>query len=284
MPDPDKICALVLAADRTTPDAVAVAAGTPCKAVAPVAGVPMLERVLSALEESGLVDSILLCGPPRTVVESTPSLASRIATGEVGWMENASTPSASALAGLAALPQSRPVLVTTADHALLRAEIVREFVRRALASGNDLVAGVADMDTVTARFPGVRRTATRFRGGAYCGCNLFLFRTPRGRVLAEFWRRVEHERKRPWRVVVGALGPLAVLRYVLRRLTLDQALRRLSRRVNARVGVILLPYAEAAVDVDTPADLHFVEAVLRAAADDPSQSATSDPAASRSAG
>ncbi|MDN5871788.1 MAG: MobA-like NTP transferase domain containing protein, partial [Nitrococcus sp.] len=47
-------------------------------------------------------------------------------------------------------------------------------------------------------------------------------------------------------------------------LTLEQALQQLSRRLEMRVGAVILPYPEAAVDVDTPADWHLAEAVLSA--------------------
>ena len=50
--------AVVLAADRTSADPVALAAGVPCKALAPVGGRPMLLRVLDALsaaEEVGVL-------------------------------------------------------------------------------------------------------------------------------------------------------------------------------------------------------------------------------------
>ena len=91
---------------------------------------------------------------------------------------------------------------------------------------------------------------------------LFRSTTPQGRALADFWRQVEQQRKRPWRVIGGALGWGAVLRYLLGRLTLEQALDRLSRRLGIRIRAVVLDHAEAAVDVDTPADRQLVEAIL----------------------
>ncbi|MEE4462085.1 MobA-like NTP transferase domain containing protein, partial [Azotobacter chroococcum] len=80
--------------------------------------------------------------------------------------------------------------------------------------------------------------------------------------LATFWRQVEQERKRPWRVIAGALGPLATLRYLLGRLTLEQALAQLSRKLGVKIGAVVLPFAEAAIDVDSRADLDLVERIL----------------------
>ena len=44
------------------------------------------------------------------------------------------------------------------------------------------------------------------------------------------------------------------MRYVLGRLTLADALREVSGRMQLRVGAVILPFPEAAVDVDSVAD------------------------------
>jgi len=56
-----------------------------------------------------------------------------------------------------------------------------------------------------------------------------------------------------------------VLRYLLGRLSLSEALARLSRRLQLRLGFVLLPFPEAAVDVDSVDDWIFVR---RLAGDD----------------
>jgi hypothetical protein len=144
--------------------------------------------------------------------------------------------------------------VTTADHALLSPEIVARFVADADATGADLAFGLVSETVIRARFPGTKRTYLRFRDGGYSGANLFLFRTPRARQAAAFWVRAERLRKRPWRLV-AVFGPLSLALFLLRRLDLDQALARASRAIGARVAAVRLPFPEAAVDVDKPADL-----------------------------
>ena len=76
-----------------------------------------------------------------------------------------------------------------------------------------------------------------------------------------FWRRVEQERKRPWRLV-RAFGLRPLFAYLFGRLTLDDAMVRASGVIGARVAAVRLPFAEAAIDVDKPADLALVEAIL----------------------
>jgi hypothetical protein len=76
----------------------------------------------------------------------------------------------------------------------------------------------------------------------------------------QFWQRVEAERKHPLRVI-RILGWTTVLRFLLGRLTLDDALGRLSVRLGCTAGAVVLPYAEAAVDVDTVADWQDAERI-----------------------
>ncbi|QVW26079.1 NTP transferase domain-containing protein [Pseudomonas hormoni] len=251
--------ALVLAADRGPADPVAAMAGTGCKALAPVAGVPMVRRVIEALETCDRIDRIVLVGPARNLLAQDASMTQLLDTARVSWLEPASSPSASAARALVRQPADRPVLVTTADHALLCREMVDYFLQQATAGSHDFVVAVTPLDTVLARFPGTRRTSIRLRGGPYCGSNLFAFMTEDARRLASFWQRLEQDRKHPGRVIAGALGLQGVLRYLLGRLTLEQALQQLSGRLGVSIGAVIMPFAEAAIDVDSPLDYQMVE-------------------------
>lgn len=214
----------------------------------------MVLRVLDALAGSDQVDRCILCGPAEAVVQREPLLQERLAASSLHWLPPAATPSTSVLTALAAVPAGTPVLVTTADHALLRPEMVDYFCREAVGADCDAVAALASHRQIMAKYPGMRRTRIRFRNGDFCGCNLFAFLTPAGHAAADFWRRVENERKRPAKML-GALGWIVVLRYLLGRLSLEDALRHVSRRMGLRAGVVLMPFPEAAVDVDSPGDL-----------------------------
>ena len=154
------------------------------------------------------------------------------------------------------------MLLTTADHALLSSAMVRYFCRQARAGGCDVMVAVTTHDVIRAAYPQMRRTVIKLQDADYSGCNLFAFTTPRARAAADFWRRVEAQRKKPRQVIVGALGWVAVLRYLLGRLSLDEALGRMSQRLGLRVGAVRMPFAEAAIDVDTAADWVFVNAIV----------------------
>ncbi|WP_448508006.1 nucleotidyltransferase family protein [Immundisolibacter sp.] len=253
--------AVVLAGDRGPDDPVARHTGAACKALAALGGQPMLLRVLDALAASAAVSGITLVGPSQAQLGTCAPLVARIAGGEIAWLPPAPSPSQSALVGLTGVPTGTPVLLTTADHALLQASWVDAFCAAAQATGKDAVVGLARHAIVQVAFPQSRRTALRFRDGAYCGCNLFAFLSPAGRRAPEFWRHVEQQRKKPHRLA-AAIGPGTLLTYLCGWLMLDAGLARLSRRVGAQLGAVLLDDPRAAVDVDSVADFELVERLL----------------------
>ena len=252
--------AVVLAADREAENPVAKAAGVRCKSLAPINGTPMIFRVLEALSSSGRVKDRLICGPPTTIMEQEPMLREYIAAGKVDWVENQATPSLSALHVMQSVPEETPVLLTTSDHALLSPRVVDYFCDEAQRSGCDVVAALARHETVSAAYPETSRTAYRFKDGSYCSCNLFAFLTPRARTAPSFWRRVEQQRKNPL-LVINALGWSTVMRYLIGSLTLADALDRISHRLGVRAGIVVMPFPEAAIDVDTKSDWQFVEQI-----------------------
>ena len=259
--------AIVLAGDRRMDDPLVEASGKGCKALLPIAGSPMILHVLGALDASPSIATVHLSGPPATALRSEPALLTRLDSGAMYWRESSGTPSTSASDLMADIEVSRPVLLTTADHPLLRPEYIEHFCDAALASGADAVVGLAPYSKVREIFPTMRKTLLRFHDDDYCGCNLFAFVTPQGRDLAGLWRQVESARKTPWRVL-QLLGWTAVLRYRLGWLGLDQAMALLSRRTGIRVAAVRMPFGEAGVDVDSPEDHRLVEQVMlrRAAA------------------
>lgn len=258
---PSLLTAIVLAADREPDNPVAGAAGVRCKSLAPIGGIPMVFRVLDALSSSERVSHQILCGPPQNIIDQAPELKARVSPGRVRWIENQATPSSSAYQAMQSLPQETPVLLTTSDHALLSPRVIDHFCREAQSSGCDVVAALARHEDVSTAYPKTRRTAYRVGKTAYCSCNLFAFLTPRAREAANFWRRIENQRKSPLRVI-HAFGWMSVLRYLTGRLTLDEALNRISRRLGLKAGVVVMPYPEAAIDVDSIRDWRYVDEIV----------------------
>ncbi|MBP6057579.1 MAG: nucleotidyltransferase family protein [Nitrosomonas sp.] len=256
-----RFAALVLAADRTAQDPITQHTGAACKAFAPVGGIPMVIRVLDTLAACDLISTIILCGPPEALHIHCPELKQRIASGQVIWLPNLDSPSRSAESGLSHVPSDTPVLLTTADHALLTPNIVQSFLRDSLTTPCDATVGMISQQTIATAFPGSKRTVIRLRDGGFCGCNLFTF-NPQGRALVGFWRQAEDLRKRPWRLIGQVLGFRMILSYLFGRLTLQRALAAVSEKSGVKIQAIKLNDPRAGVDVDKVEDLVLAESII----------------------
>jgi CTP:molybdopterin cytidylyltransferase MocA len=264
-PEQHQMTALVLAGDRTKADSLINHSKVGSKAMIDLDGQPMVRRVLNALRSARVIKKIAMSGPEASEVAKDAELAAWVDAGEIIWTEPGISPSTSAFQAMQALGPEEPVLLTTADHPLLTPEIVDAFGRQSLADDVDVTVGLAPHALVLEAYPGIKKTVLRFSDGDFCGCNLFAFLTPEGRRAARFWRRIEQERKKPL-VVIGLLGWWAVIRYRLGMLSLEEALAKLSKRLGLRMRAVILPYANAAIDVDSVADLVLVKGSLARAA------------------
>jgi CTP:molybdopterin cytidylyltransferase MocA len=256
------LTALVLAGRRGPDDPVAVAAGLSHKCLVPADGVPMLARVVEALAASRSIGSIAVSIEDPDLVGGLARLSPQRDEGRLLVFPSAATPSLSALAAAEALGHPFPLLITTADHALLTPDLVDFFASAARQTGADIVAGLVPAEVLLDAYPQTKRTFLRFRDGRYGSCNLFCVLTEAGLRVLDFWRRVERDRKRPWRIA-RAFGIGTLVAYVLGRLTLEQGLARLSRTLDVDARAVIVPTAEAAIDVDKPSDLTLVEEILR---------------------
>ncbi|WP_205479431.1 nucleotidyltransferase family protein [Sphingomonas arenae] len=244
--------AVVLAGERPTGDPMARAAGVASKALLPVGGEPMLARPVRALLGSGVI------GEVRVLAQQPEPLADVLPQGIK--LERSRRTIAETLDGICTDPTTRwPILVTTADHALLDEEMIREFV--ASSRNVDVAVGFVERGPLLARFPDAQRTWLKFRGGAYSGANLFALTSPKAAAAIHRWRAVEEDRKKGWRVV-AQLGLLLMVGAVLRLRTIHQSAQALGRKLGLRMRVVELSNPLAAVDVDKPADLALVEAIL----------------------
>ncbi|WP_260927712.1 nucleotidyltransferase family protein [Novosphingobium sp. 9] len=247
--------ALILAGQRPgKPDPVAVAEGISSKALALLEGRPMLSHVVTALREAGIARIAVAANDPgvRLMAER---LGCELLAAEAG-------PSASVASAFATM--GAPLLVTTADHALLRPEWVLDFLADAPEDA-DVAVLLARKDAVEEAMPGAKRTYLKFADGDWSGCNLFLLNSDAAQHAIDTWQQVEADRKRPWRIAFR-LGLGTLFSYKAGRLTLAAMLERLGHRVGVEAHLVAARDGLAAVDVDKPSDLVDARAIMAARA------------------
>jgi GTP:adenosylcobinamide-phosphate guanylyltransferase len=246
--------AIVLAGSRPGRDPFAEEFGTDLKAMIPVGGEPMVRRPVQALLESGSVCKVLvLAQEPDRIAAALPEDA------RISLRASQGTIAETMLALTADTSIEWPLLVTTADHALLDSATVDEFCNG--AAGAEVAIGVVERANLMRRLPQTRRTWLKFRGGAYTGANLFALKSPGVRPAILLWRSVEQDRKKAWRLI-SVLGPAMLVSVMLRLVSLDEVLAQLGGRLGLSVKAVQLNNPLAGVDVDKAEDHALAEAIL----------------------
>lgn len=245
--------ALLLAGERPGGDPFAKARGVAAKALIPVAGEPMIRRPLAALTGSRRIAEV------RILTQHPGAIAPALdANGKWSVLPSRGTIAETLLALGERGDAPWPLLVTTADHALLTSAMVDQFL--AEGEGADLAVAVVTRSAFGKRFPGNRRTWIGFRGGKYTGANLFALGSPRALAAVRLWRGIEQDRKKGWRLLL-ALGWPGLLG-LLRLRTLDQTVAALGRKLGLEARVVRMADATAGIDVDKAEDLAVAEAIL----------------------
>ena len=254
------LTALVLAGTRAGGDPLARDAGVSHKALIEVGGRTMIERVVGALAALPAVDRIVVAIERPELLGGLPGLGPAHCAKPLQTMAaEPGGPSATVAAALRR--EGTPLLVTTADNALLETAWLSEFLAKCPADA-DVVAALAPRAAVEAAAPATRRTWLRFADGDHSGCNLFLLARPAAAAAVEVWRTLEGERKRPLRMV-RRLGWTFALRYALGRLTMARAASRLGELASGvRFALVALRDGRAAIDVDTRDDLDLVRMLV----------------------
>lgn len=245
--------AIVLAGSRPGRDAFAEQFGTDLKPLIPIAGEPMVVRPVRALLEAKIKKILVLSQSPERIRAVLPNNRS------IELRESKRTIAETIEQLILDRAAGFPMLVTTADHALLDAQMIAEFT--AGAEGADLAIGVVERASLLKRLPQTKRTWLSFRGGAYSGANLFAFGSIKALAAIEQWRSVEQDRKKGWRVL-GALGPSLLLAATLRLRTIQQSVAAMAGKLGMSARVVVLSNPLACVDVDKPVDHTIVEAIL----------------------
>ena len=248
---------LVLAASRGPDDPMAGRYGVSHKCLIEVAGKPMLARVVETLLSHPGVGSVGIS------IENESVLAPALGTNadRVQFHASQASAPASVLSALGEMAGDGPVLVTTADHALLDHAMLDHFLSAAQQSDGDLLVGLARAEVVLKAYPGAKRTFLKFGADQVSGCNIFAFKTPDAQKVLSFWQQVEKNRKNPFKLI-AAFGLKPLIAYATGSLDLDKAFELASQKIGVVARPVLLPFANAAVDVDKPEDKELVEEIL----------------------
>lgn len=251
---------IVLAAQRTgVVNPLAQQAGVTHKCLVPIAGRPLINHVMDVLAACPEVRKVRVMVEPDGQAALDPVLASYRERGlSIDLVSSSENIVESVLLG--ARDQEAPYIVTTADNVLLTREA---FVATLSAlESADVAMNLAAKPTVQAIHPQAQRRFYEFRDEGYANCNLYGIAGPHAFGAAEVFREGGQFMNNPGRLVT-AFGLFNILLFRFKLLTLERAVKRISRKFGLSFRALVPPDGGQAVDVDNERTYEVAEMVLK---------------------
>jgi GTP:adenosylcobinamide-phosphate guanylyltransferase len=247
-------------------DAIVIAGGIPrpedplysyshgdSKALIDVAGKPMIQWILDALGGAKRVDNVILvglsakneltCKKPLYYVSNQGRMLANIVAGVNKALE--------------INKKNQYVLVVSSDIPTIKPEMVDWLVDSCMETKDDLYYGVCPRDVMEARFPGSKRTYTHLKDMDVCGSDINITHVRMATEHLDMWESLIGTRKSPLKQA-SIIGFGTLLALFTRRLTLEDAVTRVSDRIGIKGRAIVWPYAEPCMDVDKPSQLELL--------------------------
>ncbi len=257
-----KMNALVLAASRQgAEDAVAKTQNVSHKCLIDLDGTVMLQRVVDALIESGQCQRIIIAIEQRGLIESVPRLKDLLMEGTIEYLPSQSNLFTS-ISAAAELDDPWPLMITTGDNPLHTPEMLQHFCTELHRSRADVAVAMTPADVILKAYPDGKRAFHNLKDGGWSSCNLYALTNPAALKTAKAFEGGGQFGKRPSRLL-KAFGLGFVVLYKFKLATLAQLAQRLSKRWQLNIQTIIMPFADAPIDVDNPGDMLRTEAILK---------------------
>ena len=257
-------------------DAIVIAGGVPQegeplydytqgkpKALLDIAGKPMIQWVFDALCKADTVGQIVVVGLDEdNDLSCTKAIAYIPSQG--GIVENIR-------AGVNKIIKENPtanhVLAVSSDIPAITPEIVNWNVQAALETDEDVYYNLIPRQVMEERFPNSNRSYARFKDIEVCGGDMNVLRTQLVTQNDELWKKIVAARKNVFKQA-ALIGYDTLFLLLFRLITLDDAVRRVTKRLNLKGRGILCPFAEVGMDVDKPHQLELIRTDLTKNAQD----------------
>ncbi len=227
------------------------------KALIDIAGKPMIQWILDALDKAKSVDNIIIIGlsPSDGVTSKKP----------VHYIPNQGRMLANIVAGvnktLELNKANEYVLIVSSDIPALKGEMVDWLVETSKTTRDDIYYGVCPRKVMEDRFPTSNRTYTKLKDMQVCGADVNVIHVSMATDHLDIWETLIGKRKSPLRQA-AVIGWDTLFKLATRQFTLNGLVKRASERIGIKGRAIIWDHAEPCMDVDKPHQLELMRTDL----------------------
>lgn len=223
------------------------------KALIDIAGKPMVQWVVDALNNARNVEGIVMIG-----LSAKTGLISRK---PIHYLSNQGRMLTNIVAGvkkaLELNPRTEYVLVVSSDIPALKGEMVDWLVDTCMTTQDELYYGVCSRDVMEARYPNSKRTYTRLKDIELCGADIHVTHVRMATEHLDLWEKLIGSRKSPL-TQASIVGLDTFWKVFTRSITLEDLVAHLSNRLGIKGRAIMWDHAEPCMDVDKPHQLELM--------------------------
>ena len=223
------------------------------KALIDIAGKPMIQWVLDALDQSDSVDDIVIVGLEPSDAFSSQKVKAYVPN-QGGLLENLR---AGVVKILEINPNAAHVLAVSSDVPTIKPEMIDWVVEETMKTDEDLYYFVIAKEVMEKRFPGSNRSFTTFKDISLCGGDINVIRTMTMTGNDELWEKIIASRKNAFKQA-SLIGYDILFQLLFKAIKLQDTVTKVKKRLGITGRVIVSPYAEIGMDIDKPHQLEIV--------------------------
>ena len=252
------INAIIMAGDVLKPgDLLYDHAKETSKGMIIIAGKPLLQWVVEALNESERIDSIIVSGlEPLDAIKSKKPLY---------FIRNHGSMLDNIVAGsdksLELNPEREYVMLVSSDTPKIEGKMADWFFDKAMETRDDFYYGVCCREMMEAKFPTSNRTYVKLRDMEVCGSDIGILHIKNAKEHMPTWEALIGRRKTPFRQA-SLIGLGTLIAVLFKGYSLEGLAKKVSRKIGLKARAIVWNCPEPCMDIDKPHQLDLLKGMM----------------------
>ncbi|MGM0445039.1 MAG: NTP transferase domain-containing protein [Bacillota bacterium] len=215
-----------------------------------IAGKPMLQHVIEAVENAEEINEIVIVGPEN--INEVIGTDYEVIKPEDVLINNIKN-------GIDALNHEHHILIITSDIPLITTKIIEDFIKKCeLEKKHDLFYPVISKEINLKKYPEVERTYVHLKEGIFTGGNMVLVSPEIIQGPLDWYDKILNLRKKPFKMS-QMLGFKFIIKFIFRQLSIKEVENRISDIIGHKCKALIVESPEIGFDVDKPSDLKMMK-------------------------
>jgi len=224
------------------------------KALIMINGRPMIDYIVDVLNNSEIIDQILVVGPKKELHPYIGKKVKEILNSGNSILENMEI-------GLNYFNSADSLLLLTSDIPLITPEAIDEFLEICTKRKAFIGYPIITKENIVKKYPDTVRTYIKMKEGVFCGGNITFIKPDVFFQNKKLIKELFENRKSTWKYA-KILGFKFILKFLFKTLTMGEIEKRVTNIIGYNSIAVMVSYPEIMIDLDKPSDLKLIRKCL----------------------